>query len=62
MTIGYEDLNSPFIAGQYSHKDKLVDVGQSQIFDWEIDPSIRFNLVHSYDNRYFLGAKLEAAA
>ncbi|RAK25925.1 hypothetical protein C7374_11842 [Falsochrobactrum ovis] len=42
MTIGYEDLNSPFIAGQYSYKDKLIDVGQSQILDWETDSTIRF--------------------
>lgn len=62
MTIGYKDLNSPFIAGQYSYKDKLIDVGQSQILDWETDPTIRFKIVHSYNNRYFLGEKVEPAA
>jgi hypothetical protein len=55
MIIGYEDLDFPAVAGQYSYNDILVDVGSSQISAWNSDPLIRFMLVHTYDNRYSMG-------
>lgn len=55
-TISYEDLGQPVVAGQYSYQDMLIDVGASQISDWESNPLLRFDLIHTYDNRYSIGA------
>ncbi|MBI1621349.1 hypothetical protein [Aquamicrobium zhengzhouense] len=61
MTIGYEELGRPVVAGQYPFQDRLIDVGPSQISIWESDPNIRFTLSQSYNNRFTLGAPVDAA-
>jgi hypothetical protein len=53
-TVGYEDLGSPVVAGQYAYKDKLVDIGASQISEWIRNPELRFRLLHTHDDRYTL--------
>jgi hypothetical protein len=55
-TIGYKDLGCPVVAGQYPYNTILVDVGASQISEWDSDPQLRFALVHTYDNRYAMEA------
>jgi hypothetical protein len=51
-TVSYEDLGSPVVAGQYAYRDKLVDVGASQVSEWIRNPELRFRLIQSLDNRY----------
>ena len=53
-TVSYEDLGSPVVAGQYAYRDKLVDIGASQVSEWEHNPELRFALLHTYDDRYTL--------
>lgn len=52
MTIGYQELGCPVVAGQYPHNGRLIDVGASQLSIWDSDPHIRFTLKHTYNNRY----------
>jgi hypothetical protein len=61
-TIGYDELDCPVVAGQYAHKDRLVDVGASQISVWNSAPHVRFTLNYTYDNRYSLGEPVEEAS
>lgn len=60
-TIGYKDLGCPVVAGQYSYNAILVDVGASQISEWDSDPQFRFALVHTYENRYSLASVVAQA-
>jgi hypothetical protein len=52
IIVEYKDLDCPVVAGQYPYNTILVDVGASQISEWDSDPQLRFALVHTHENRY----------